>query len=159
LSRYYVIITDSGYTWLLVGCTYSPSTSAVSPFPEFDYLKFACSPSGAFMYFSKLFSGGVPEWLIGAVSKTVELGFRLPEFESLPLRFNFQNVDLVMSPVESCGMKTANCAVLLQLMETERCPSWLKGHAWKACVRVTVPRVRISASPPFSNVEFGMRNM
>jgi hypothetical protein len=26
-------------------------------------------------------------------------------------------------------------------------PEWFKGHAWKACVRVTVPRVRIPASP------------
>ena len=25
---------------------------------------------------------------------------------------------------------------------------WLKEHAWKACVRETVPRVRISHSPP-----------
>ncbi len=25
---------------------------------------------------------------------------------------------------------------------------WLKEHAWKACVRVTVPRVRIPPSPP-----------
>jgi hypothetical protein len=30
--------------------------------------------------------GEVPEWLIGAVSKTVERGFLLPGFESLPLR-------------------------------------------------------------------------
>src|SRR6478609_3710239 len=26
---------------------------------------------------------------------------------------------------------------------------WLKEHAWKACVRETVPRVRIPFSPPF----------
>ena len=26
---------------------------------------------------------------------------------------------------------------------------WLKVHAWKACVRVTVPWVRIPLSPPF----------
>lgn len=26
---------------------------------------------------------------------------------------------------------------------------WLKEHAWKACVRETVPRVRIPLSPPF----------
>ncbi len=26
-------------------------------------------------------------------------------------------------------------------------PEWFKGHAWKACVRVTVPKVRIPASP------------
>ena len=25
---------------------------------------------------------------------------------------------------------------------------WLKEHAWKACVRETVPRVRIPPSPP-----------
>ena len=25
---------------------------------------------------------------------------------------------------------------------------WLKEHAWKACVRLRVPRVRISPSPP-----------
>lgn len=28
---------------------------------------------------------------------------------------------------------------------------WLKAHAWKACVRATVPRVRISSSPPIKN--------
>ena len=27
----------------------------------------------------------------------------------------------------------------------------LKVHAWKACVRETVPRVRIPLSPPFEN--------
>ena len=26
---------------------------------------------------------------------------------------------------------------------------WLKEHAWKACVRLRVPRVRISPSPHF----------
>ena len=26
---------------------------------------------------------------------------------------------------------------------------WLKEHAWKACVRETVPRVRIPHSPPY----------
>ena len=31
----------------------------------------------------------------------------------------------------------------------ERCPSWLKGHDWKSCVRPKgVPRVRIPLSPP-----------
>ena len=28
---------------------------------------------------------------------------------------------------------------------------WLKVHAWKACVRETVPRVRIPLSPPLKN--------
>src|SRR5512147_1836943 len=32
---------------------------------------------------------------------------------------------------------------------TERCPSWLKEHDWKSCVRPKgVPRVRIPLSPP-----------
>jgi hypothetical protein len=31
--------------------------------------------------------GGVPEWLNGAVSKTVDGGNVVREFESLPLRF------------------------------------------------------------------------
>ena len=26
---------------------------------------------------------------------------------------------------------------------------WFKEHAWKACVRVTVPEVRILSLPPF----------
>jgi hypothetical protein len=26
---------------------------------------------------------------------------------------------------------------------------WLKAHAWKACVRETVPWVRIPLSPPY----------
>lgn len=29
---------------------------------------------------------------------------------------------------------------------------WLKVHAWKACVRETVPRVRIPLSPPLKNL-------
>ena len=29
-------------------------------------------------------------------------------------------------------------------------PEWSNGHAWKACVRETVPRVRIPVSPPVS---------
>ncbi len=33
----------------------------------------------------------MPEWLIGAVSKTVELGDRLPGFKSLPLRHISKN--------------------------------------------------------------------
>jgi hypothetical protein len=32
--------------------------------------------------------GGVPEWLNGAVSKTVDGGNVVREFESLPLRFS-----------------------------------------------------------------------
>ena len=28
---------------------------------------------------------------------------------------------------------------------------WLKAHAWNACIRETVSRVRIPLSPPFSN--------
>ena len=31
---------------------------------------------------------------------------------------------------------------------------WLKEHAWKACVRETVPRVRIPLSPPFFYPKF-----
>jgi hypothetical protein len=30
---------------------------------------------------------------------------------------------------------------------------WLKAHAWKACIRETVSRVRIPLSPPFSSPE------
>lgn len=30
---------------------------------------------------------------------------------------------------------------------------WLKAHAWKACVRETVPWVRIPLSPPL-NIDF-----
>ena len=29
---------------------------------------------------------------------------------------------------------------------------WLKAHAWKACRRVTVSRVRIPLSPPFVRI-------
>ncbi len=29
---------------------------------------------------------------------------------------------------------------------------WSKEHAWKACVRVSVPRVRIPLSPPFQKL-------
>ena len=45
------------------------------------------------------------------------------------------------------------CAVTEKriLLLVEHCgelSEWLKEHAWKACVRETVPRVRISHSPP-----------
>ena len=30
----------------------------------------------------------------------------------------------------------------------ERCSSWFKEHAWKACVGATLPGVRIPFSPP-----------
>ena len=39
------------------------------------------------------------------------------------------------------------CNPVFQLPHRE-VPEWLKGHAWKACVRATVPRVRISPVPP-----------
>ena len=31
---------------------------------------------------------------------------------------------------------------------------WLKAHAWKACVRETVPWVRIPLSPPMKNLTY-----
>ena len=39
---------------------------------------------------------------------------------------------------------------------------WLNWHAWKACVRATVPRVRIPLSPPVgkrneNRLRFGVR--
>ena len=34
---------------------------------------------------------------------------------------------------------------------------WLKEHAWKACVRETVPRVRIPPSPPDFISNFGTK--
>ena len=38
------------------------------------------------------------------------------------------------------------CIILRWQLKGE-VPERLKGHAWKACVRVTVPRVQIPASP------------
>lgn len=38
-------------------------------------------------------------------------------------------------------------------MNYENCgemAEWFKAHAWKACERATVPRVRISLSPPIN---------
>ena len=37
---------------------------------------------------------------------------------------------------------------LLGVIPVGEVSEWLKEHAWKACVRETVPRVRIPPSPP-----------
>ncbi len=42
--------------------------------------------------------------------------------------------------------------LLVVLSRRTKCgemPEWSNGHAWKACVRETVPRVRIPVSPPY----------
>ena len=73
------------------------------------------------------FFGEVPEWLKGAVSKTVELGFRLPGFESLPLRLY------------------SRLRLFLQGEVTEL----VEGARLESVCTDSVPRVRIPASPPF----------
>ena len=42
--------------------------------------------------------------------------------------------------------------LIIQFPTTGEMTERLKVHAWKACVRETVPRVRIPLSPPFQNV-------
>ena len=46
--------------------------------------------------------------------------------------------------------------VLCQLYGCGEVSEWPKEHAWKACVGVTPPRVRIPPSPPHSYSEPGM---
>jgi hypothetical protein len=42
----------------------------------------------------------------------------------------------------------AKCVLRLQERASGEMAEWLKAHAWKACVRETVPWVRIPLSPP-----------
>ena len=49
-----------------------------------------------------------------------------------------------LSANEDAGGQTEVCPRRFEGEMTE----WLKVHAWKACVRVTVPWVRIPLSPP-----------
>ena len=44
-----------------------------------------------------------------------------------------------------CGKLFLSCMVVSSFGEMSE---WLKEHAWKACVGVTLPRVRIPLSPP-----------
>lgn len=38
--------------------------------------------------------------------------------------------------------------ILMSMTVRGEVPEWLNGHAWKACVSLRVPRVRIPLSPP-----------
>jgi hypothetical protein len=52
---------------------------------------------------------------------------------------------------KSCNDLAAPLAKIvtpLQEMASGEMAEWLKAHAWKACVRETVPWVRIPLSPP-----------
>src|SRR3954447_18809330 len=49
-----------------------------------------------------------------------------------------------------CGGRASLAKVLASLQDrpSGEMAEWLKAHAWKACVRETVPWVRIPLSPP-----------
>ena len=47
-----------------------------------------------------------------------------------------------------CQVKSLARGFESHLLRSGEVSEWLKEHAWKACVRVTVPRVRIPPSPP-----------
>lgn len=58
------------------------------------------------------------------------------------------NINKIELNISNCEM-TKPGIIFTDHLVVERCLSWLKGHAWKACVQATVPRVRIPVSPPF----------
>ena len=49
-----------------------------------------------------------------------------------------------------CPRSLAKTVLPLQERASGEMAEWLKAHAWKACVRETVPWVRIPLSPPFA---------
>jgi hypothetical protein len=83
--------------------------------------------------------GGVPEWLIGAVSKTVVRLWRTVGSNPTP------------SATAPFGIsKWLEHTASLSLHRSPRggVPEWTIGHAWKACVPFRVPWVRIPPPPP-----------
>ncbi len=91
-------------------------------------------------------SGEVPEWSIGAVSKTVDPlrgpGVRIPP--SPP--FSRTSVKHHRRPPEASASATPR--LFTRRTYCGEVSEWPKEHAWKACVGVTPPRVRIPPSPP-----------
>src|SRR5215204_4694881 len=49
---------------------------------------------------------------------------------------------------DACPPSLAKSVLPLQERASGEMAEWLKAHAWKACVRETVPWVRIPLSPP-----------
>jgi hypothetical protein len=92
-------------------------------------------------------AGQVAEWLKAPVSKTGIPFTRYREFESLPVRTN--RPPWVPRPVQHawCPGRCADRRGLGDTRVSGWVAEWFKAHAWKACVRESVPRVRISPHP------------
>ena len=92
-------------------------------------------------------AGEVAEWLKAPVSKTGIPFTRYREFESLPVRTNRPPwVPRRIRPtrgVQGVALTVQLGVALLSGWVAE----WFKAHAWKACVRESVPWVRIPPHP------------
>ena len=120
----------------------SPSTSARSQECAFRALTID------FRLTSLLGSAGqVAEWLKAPVSKTGIPFTRYREFESLPVRTN--RPPWLPRTVQHawCPGRCADRRGLGVTRVSGWVAEWFKAHAWKACVRESVPRVRISPHP------------
>ena len=101
-------------------------------------------------------AGQVAEWLKAPVSKTGIPFTRYREFESLPVRTNRPPWMATESQHTWCrgyaGGRGLDVTPLSGWVA-----EWFKAHAWKACVRESVPRVRISPHPyaPFDVTTLG----
>src|ERR1700712_4710546 len=60
--------------------------------------------------------------------------------------------------LSSRSQSLAKVVLALQERATGEMAEWLKAHAWKACVRETVPWVRIPLSPPSRLPPIGLAN-
>src|SRR6202171_2665654 len=69
---------------------------------------------------------------------------------------NYQDYSIGWGNSPPCGPPSlAKVAGPLQDRPSGEMAEWLKAHAWKACVRETVPWVRIPLSPPVRSCPAG----
>jgi hypothetical protein len=60
---------------------------------------------------------------------------------------NIQNISRISTVARGNRLQKASCR--FKRGPPGEMAEWLKAHAWKACVRETVPWVRIPLSPPY----------